>query len=75
VTTMVAPSEDVQWQPGADDLTLLAGLAEGETVESVARRAGLSERTVRRRLRAMADEAGVGTTMELVVRAVRRELI
>jgi DNA-binding NarL/FixJ family response regulator len=60
--------------PGAD-LEILRLLADGLTVDVVARRVGMSERTVRRRLRAMADETGVATTMELVVYAVRSRLI
>jgi DNA-binding NarL/FixJ family response regulator len=63
------------WAPDQSDLEILCRLADGHTVETVARRVQLSERTVRRRLRAMADEAGVGSTMELVVRAVRARLI
>ncbi len=59
------------WSPERDDLEILRHLAEGETVGVVARRVGLSERTVRRRLRAMAVETGVHTTIELVVLAVR----
>jgi DNA-binding NarL/FixJ family response regulator len=58
-----------------DDLRILRMLADGYTVDVVARRIGLSERTVRRRLRTMADDAGVGTTVEVIVYAVRRELI
>ena len=58
-----------------DDVTILRLLSEGHTVDSVSRRVRLSERTVRRRLRAMADGVGVGSTMELVVYAVRRGLV
>ena len=56
----------------ADDATLDA---EGQTTDAVARRLGVSERTVRRRLRAVADLLGVGSTMEAVVSAVRAGLI
>ena len=58
-----------------DDLRLLAGLARGETVAVVARRTGVSPRTVRRRLRVLADEIGVDTTIEVIVHAVRRGLV
>jgi DNA-binding NarL/FixJ family response regulator len=61
--------------PPLTDLEVLRLLADGLTVDVVARRVGMSERTVRRRLRRMADEAGVGTTVELIVHAVRLELI
>jgi DNA-binding NarL/FixJ family response regulator len=36
---------------------------------------GRSERTVRRRLRTIADEIGVDSTIEVVVHAVRARLI
>jgi DNA-binding NarL/FixJ family response regulator len=57
------------------DLEILGLIAGGHTTEVVGRRLGLSERTVRRRLRAVADELGVGSTMEAVVHAVRAGLI
>ncbi len=63
------------WAPSSDDLAILGLLAEGHTVASVARRTGLSERTVRRRLRALGDELGVDSTIETVVIAVRAGLI
>ncbi len=72
---MAAPREERVWSPAAVDLTILARLADGETVDTTARHVGLSERTVRRRLRAMADELGVDTTIEVVVYAVRERLI
>lgn len=65
----------MQWSPSARDVEILGLLAEGWTVETVARRLGISERTVRRRLRAMADEIGVDSTIEVVVHAVRRHAI
>jgi DNA-binding NarL/FixJ family response regulator len=57
--------------PPENCIQILRLLAQGCTVESLSRRVALSERTVRRRLRTLADEAGVATTMELVVHAVR----
>jgi DNA-binding NarL/FixJ family response regulator len=73
---LLVPTRDQPtWAPEAGDLEILRHLAEGQTVGVVARRVGLSERTVRRRLRTMADEAGVDTTIEVVVRAVRSGLI
>lgn len=65
-------TRSTDWQPTADDLRLLAGLARGQTVAVVARRTGVSPRTVRRRLRQIADELGVDTTIEVVVHAARR---
>ncbi len=58
-----------------DYLELLRLLADGQTVDAIARRVGVSERTVRRRLRAIADDIGVDSTIEAVVHAVRRRLI
>jgi DNA-binding NarL/FixJ family response regulator len=63
------------WSPEPDDLELLRRLAAGQTVDTIARRVGVSERTVRRRLRAVADEIGVDSTIEAVVFAVRSKLI
>jgi DNA-binding NarL/FixJ family response regulator len=63
------------WQPTPDDLLVLRLLSEGHTTEAIARRMGRSERTVRRRLRTIADEIGVDSTIEAVVYAVRARLI
>lgn len=57
------------------DEHLLRLLSEGATLEVAARRAGLAERTARRRLRALADRIGVDTTMQLVVHFVRAGVI
>ena len=63
------------WSPRPGDLELLSQLADGRTVDTIARRMDVSERTVRRRLRAVADEIGVDSTIEAVVYAVRSRLI
>ncbi len=63
------------WDPSADDIRILRLLSEGHTTDVIARRVGRSERTVRRRLRAIADEIGVDSTIEAVVYAVRSRLI
>ncbi|MEO9322931.1 winged helix-turn-helix transcriptional regulator [Nocardioides sp. C4-1] len=67
----------IEAAPGWDqtDLTILGLLAEGHTVDTVARKVGMSGRTVRRRLRVLADDVGVETTIETVVHAVRVGLI
>jgi DNA-binding NarL/FixJ family response regulator len=57
------------------DLALLAELAKGVTVDRVGRRLDVSGRTVRRRLRGICDRIGVGTAIEAVAWAVRRQLI
>jgi len=58
-----------------EDLELVRLLAVGLSLESVARRLNLSERTVRRRLRALCDRLGLGTPIEVVVWAARRGLL
>jgi DNA-binding NarL/FixJ family response regulator len=45
------------------------------TVETVARRLDMSDRTLRRRVRAIADDLGVDSTIEAIVWAVRHQLI
>ena len=65
-TTTALPSDEVE---------VLALVARGYTIERIARALGISERTVRRRLRAAADALGAGTSVEAVVRAVRTGLI
>ncbi|MEI7059021.1 helix-turn-helix domain-containing protein [Nocardioides sp. CCNWLW239] len=59
----------------SDEVEALALFARGYTIERIARALGISERTVRRRLRAAADTLGAGTSVEAVVRAVRSGLI
>jgi DNA-binding NarL/FixJ family response regulator len=58
-----------------DDLALLALLARGLPLDAVARRLVMSERTVRRRTRAICDRLGVATPIEAVVWAARHHLI
>ena len=59
----------------ATDLELLAMLAAGLQFGSIARRLDTSDRTIRRRIRAVCDRLGVGTTVEAVVWAARRGLV
>ncbi|PXY20077.1 helix-turn-helix transcriptional regulator [Prauserella flavalba] len=58
-----------------DELTLLRLLASGLPIEAIARRLQLSERTIRRRLRAMCDQLGFRTPIETVVWAARQGLV
>lgn len=58
-----------------DDIRLLRLLARGLPVEAVARRLELSDRTVRRRTRAVCDRIGVSTVIEAVVWAAHRGLL
>lgn len=64
-----------EWRPSARDLEILRLMVDGLTIEAVARRLRVSDRTVRRRLQASADELGVGSTLQVVVEAVRRRLV
>jgi DNA-binding NarL/FixJ family response regulator len=68
-------AEAARWRPDDLDVEILRLLSEGRTTEAIARRVGVSERTIRRRLRAMADEIGVDSPIEAVVHAVRAGLI
>jgi DNA-binding NarL/FixJ family response regulator len=58
-----------------EELDLLALLAEGFSVETIARRLELSDRTVRRRLRAICDRLGCTAPIQAVVWAARRGLV
>lgn len=69
--TMVTDHQEM----GREDVELLRLLAVGLSLESVARRLDLSERTVRRRMRSVCDRLGLGTPIEAVVWAVRRGLL
>lgn len=71
------PAHDAEADPPleAEELELLRLLAEGQLVEAVAKRTNTSERTVRRRYRAICDRLGVQTPIQAVVWAVRRGLV
>lgn len=58
-----------------DDLRLIALIATGVPISVVAGRLGISDRTVRRKVRVICDALGVGTMIEAVVWAARRGLI
>lgn len=58
-----------------DEIEVLRLMAEGLTVEAVARRLDVSERTVRRKSRAACASVGVDTTVEAIVWAVRHHLL
>ena len=60
---------------GDDELVVLRLMAEGQTVEAVARRLDVSERTVRRKARAACEAVGVDTSVEVIVWAVRHRFI
>ncbi|MGH3322322.1 MAG: LuxR family transcriptional regulator [Streptosporangiaceae bacterium] len=58
-----------------EEVYVLALLATGVTLDVAARRVDLSERTLRRRVRAVCDRIGVDTPIEAVVWAAKRDLI
>ncbi|KAA9157444.1 HTH domain-containing protein [Amycolatopsis acidicola] len=58
-----------------EDIALLELLAEGLPLDAIARRLALSDRTVRRRLRAICDRLGLGAPIQAVVWAARRGLL
>jgi len=53
---------------------VLSLLARGHTVDAIAHRLSMSERTVRRKVRGVCDGLGVETTIEAIVWAVREDL-
>jgi len=58
-----------------DDVRLLAVIATGVPIASVAGRLEISDRTVRRRVRTICETLGVKTMIEAVAWAARRGLI
>jgi DNA-binding NarL/FixJ family response regulator len=57
------------------DIELLRLLAGGLPLDAVARRLNTSERTVRRRVKAICDRLAVGSSIQAVVWAARRGLV
>ena len=70
-----APDPDETSCLSALELSLLAGLADGLSMDSVARRSGLSTRTVRRHLRAACDRIDARSSTQAVAWAARRGLV
>lgn len=66
-----APAEPLSSQ----DVELLRLLAQGLPLGSVARRLRTSERTVRRRIRAICHRLGVGASIQAVVWAAHEGLL
>lgn len=57
------------------EMELIRLLAEGLTTDRIARRLRISERTVRRRTRALCDRVGVPTAVQVVVWAARQGML
>ena len=49
------------------EIALIRLLAEGLVLDAVARRLGISERTLRRRIRALCDRIGVDAPVQVIV--------
>jgi DNA-binding NarL/FixJ family response regulator len=58
-----------------DEVAVLTLLAEGLPLDSVARRLAVSDRTLRRRIRAICDLLGVPSVITAVAWAARRGLV
>jgi DNA-binding NarL/FixJ family response regulator len=58
-----------------EELALVRLLADGLVLEAIARRLALSERTVRRRIRALCDRFDVNTPVQVVVIAARQGIV
>jgi DNA-binding NarL/FixJ family response regulator len=58
-----------------DELRMVALFADGLPMDAIARRIDVSERTVRRRMRALCDKLDVQAAVQAVIWAVRQGLI
>lgn len=58
-----------------EERAIVALFANGLVLDAIARRLSLSERTVRRRIRAMCDRVGVDTPVQVVVLAARQGVV
>lgn len=58
----------------SDDLAVLRAIADGRTTAEVARRLGVSEHTVNRRLIRIRRELGAPTTIAAVVTAIKARI-
>jgi DNA-binding NarL/FixJ family response regulator len=69
------PIGDDQPRISDEDVRLIGLYADGLPIEAIARRLDLSERTVRRRTRALCDRLGARAAIQVVAWAARRGLI
>ncbi|HEV3360929.1 MAG TPA: LuxR C-terminal-related transcriptional regulator [Pseudonocardiaceae bacterium] len=58
-----------------EERAIVALFANGLVLDAIARRLCLSERTVRRRIRAMCDRVGVDTPVQVIVLAARQGVV
>jgi DNA-binding NarL/FixJ family response regulator len=72
---MIKPECSVERHLSEFDLRILGLTANGHASIEIARTLGVSERTLRRRYRAMLDATGASSVTQVVVLAVRRGLV
>lgn len=58
-----------------DDIDLIRLVAQGLTLEAISRRQNVSERTLRRRIRALCERIGVEAPIQLAVWAARTGVV
>lgn len=75
IRAVPAVDDDPRRWVSDEELRLIALLAEGLPVDAIARRLDLSDRTVRRRSRALCDRLGMRAPIQAVVWAARNGLI
>lgn len=75
VSTFPVTGTDLRRRVTEEEVELLVLLADGLPVEAIARRLALSDRTVRRRSRAMCDRLGARAPIQVVAWAARQGLI
>jgi DNA-binding NarL/FixJ family response regulator len=74
-TSRTGPAQPAAGPLSRQDVELLRLPAQGLPLNSVARRMRTSERTVRRRTRAICSQLGVGASIQAVVWAAREGLL
>ena len=73
MTGAVLSEPTMMWDE--DEIALVRLLADGLVLDAIARRLALSERTVRRRIRALCDRFGVEVPVQVVVLAARSGVV
>jgi DNA-binding NarL/FixJ family response regulator len=66
---------DVELVLDDEERAIVQLFANGLVLDAIARRLSLSERTVRRRIRALCDRLGVHTPVQVVVLAARQGVL
>ncbi|HEY4020788.1 MAG TPA: LuxR C-terminal-related transcriptional regulator [Pseudonocardiaceae bacterium] len=74
-TTLTPRAPDVEMVLDDEERAIVQLFAKGLVLDAIARRLSLSERTVRRRIRALCDRCGVHTPVQVVVLAARQGVL